>query len=136
MRDIMATVSFVGHIGKAPESRKTASGVSVINFSVAENDFRNGEQHTNWFEVIAFNGFADSLATRLTKGSQVFVSGNLRVEDFTRQDGSKGRAVRVVADRVQTIGKRESNGNDQAVDSLAPRPRQQAPASDSTDLPF
>lgn len=117
----MATVSFAGHIGKVEELRQSNSGVDVLEFTVAENDYRNGAEHTNWFNVIVFNGFAKSLSQRLEKGQLVMVSGNLRIEEFERQDGSKGRAVRVIADRVQTLGKRQQSQSEQAVNRLAPQ---------------
>lgn len=54
-------------------------------------------------DVVAFGATAELCASRLDKGSGVFVEGRLRQEEWTDRQGQKRKAVRIVADNVQFI---------------------------------
>ena len=50
---------------------------------------------------------AETASTYLKKGRPVLVEGRLRVRDFEGRDGTKRRAVEIMANRWQFIGPRE-----------------------------
>ena len=60
-----------------------------------------------------------------SKGRAVAVDGRLRWREFTRQDGSKGQAVDIVADNIQFLGGRE----DERTASAQTRPRSSHPGA-------
>ena len=76
----MASVNlciFVGHLGKDPETRYTAGGDAVANFSIActesWKDKQSGEKKelTEWVRCSTFGKLAEICGQYLKKGSQV-----------------------------------------------------------------
>ena len=76
-----ANVSILGNLGRAPEMRVNAEGVSVANFSIASNSVRNTPQgavkKTDWFRVTAIGKQAETLARYARKGSRLYLQGKL-----------------------------------------------------------
>jgi single-strand DNA-binding protein len=99
----MANVSLIGNIDKQPEMRKTANGNSMLTFSIAENDFRNGEESTSWYDVTVFSSYAEKLQGKLNQGTPIYLVGDLRVEEFQTKTGVKGQAVRIVAQTIKVL---------------------------------
>jgi single-strand DNA-binding protein len=97
-------VTLIGYIGRDAETKTLPSGTQVISFSVATNSFwkdNNGEErkNTQWHNIVAYgDGFA-KFADRLTKGSQVFVRGQLLTREYETtvdvKDGKKPIQVKV-----------------------------------------
>jgi single stranded DNA-binding protein len=79
----MNTVTLVGHLQDDPARRDTAGGV-VTTFRLAVQDRR----HRLWIDVEAWGQLA-GLATRLTKGRQVGVTGKLRNKAYTATSGER-----------------------------------------------
>jgi single-strand DNA-binding protein len=108
MTDICA-VTLIGRLTRDGEI-KQANGSPFVNFSVAVNG-RN--EKVSFLDVVHFGKAAESLAQYLTKGKQVAVTGNLSVETWETQAGSKRTSVKVYASAVQLLGggaKRDSGG--------------------------
>ena len=93
-----ANVSILGNLGRAPEMRVNAEGVSVANFSIASNSVRNTPQgavkKTDWFRVTAIGKQAETLGRYLKKGASVLVRGKLTFNPWLSRDGE----ARVSAD--------------------------------------
>ena len=74
-------VILIGHAGKDPEVRYTASGGAVANVSIATNevwkDKQSGEsqEHTEWHTVVFYGRLAEIAGEYLRKGRQVYVEG-------------------------------------------------------------
>lgn len=109
-------ITLVGNLGRDPELRYTPQGTAVCNFSIATNERRKdktGESQdvTTWFRVTVWNKQAETAAKYLTKGSQVYIEGRLRVEEWTDRDGKNRFTLEVQATDMQFIGSRgESAG--------------------------
>ena len=94
-------VILVGHLGQDAETRFTPSGVPVTSFSVATSrrwkDQQTSEwkEETNWSNVVVWQ--AESLATYLTKGKQVYVEGRLQTRSYDDKDNKKVYRTEVVA---------------------------------------
>lgn len=89
--------TFSGRCGADGELRKTQSGESVLSFRVA-NDIGFGDRRTSqWVDCSLWGKRAESIAKYVKKGDKITVSGELKLEDFTRRDGTPGSklAVRV-----------------------------------------
>ena len=97
----------IGHLGKDAETRYTASGTAVTNFSLATNRrFKNqqtGEwqEETDWHDVVLWK--AEALANYLQKGKQVYVEGRLQTRNWEDQSGNKRYKTEVVADPFGVI---------------------------------
>lgn len=100
-------ITVSGNLGKDPELKEVGE-TSIVNFSVANNrrTKKGGEwiDHTNWLNVVAFGAQAKAIANNLKKGSQVAVTGELRIEQYTDKDGNKRQSIEVRANDVQFLG--------------------------------
>ena len=105
-------VFITGNLTRDSELRTTATGMSVLGFSVAVND-RVKDQATgewkdrpNFIDCTVFGRRADALAKLLGKGQKVAVAGRLRQTTWER-DGQKRSKLEVVADDVELMSRRD-----------------------------
>jgi len=83
----------IGNLGRDPEVRSTQNG-KVVSLSIATSeswkDKHSGERkdRTEWHRVVLFNpGLCDLAEKYLTKGSKVFIEGQLKTRKWTDNDG-------------------------------------------------
>jgi len=119
-------VVLVGRLGGDPELRVTGSGHSVASMRLAVRRVRaqQGQQDTDWIDVVAWQKTAEYAANYLKKGYLISVDGRLQVREYETQAGEKRRAYEVVADSVQNLQPRDRTDNGGA----AARPARPAPA--------
>lgn len=109
-------VILVGNVGKDPETRYSAGGMAVTTVSVATSeswkDKQTGEQKekTEWHRVKFFGRLAEIAGEYLKKGSQVYIEGSLRTEEYEK-DGVKRYSTDIVAAEMQMLGGRPGGGD-------------------------
>ncbi|HSX61162.1 MAG TPA: single-stranded DNA-binding protein [Tahibacter sp.] len=109
-------VILVGNVGKDPETRYSAGGMAVTTISVATSeswkDKQTGEQKekTEWHRVKFFGRLAEIAGEYLKKGSQVYIEGSLRTEEYEK-DGVKRYSTDIVAAEMQMLGGRPGGGD-------------------------
>ncbi|HHT67502.1 MAG TPA: single-stranded DNA-binding protein [Erysipelotrichaceae bacterium] len=94
---------FVGRLVRDPELRKTNSDISLANFTIAVDNRSkeaDGTRGTLFLNCTVFRDQAENLVKYTRKGSLIAVDGSLNQRNFVRQDGSKGREIEVMVDRV------------------------------------
>lgn len=101
----MNTVQVMGNLTKDVQIRRTQTGRSVANFTVAVNrEFigQNGEkkQMTDYIPVVAWGAQADAAAQELYKGSRVFVEGRYTSRSYETQTGEKKYVTEVMANFI------------------------------------
>ena len=105
----MNKVILVGGLGKDPEMKYTSSGKAVCNFSIATDEFYNGEKKTEWHRIVAWGKTAELCGQYLSKGSKVGIDGKLTTRSW-EQNGEKKYMTEVVAFNVEFLSpKQESN---------------------------
>ncbi len=94
MSGYLNKVSLIGYLGKDPEVRSFQNGGSVVTFSVATSeswkDANSGErrERTEWHYVsIKSDGLGKLAETYLSKGSRVYLEGQLRTRRWKSQSG-------------------------------------------------
>ena len=117
-------IIIVGNLGKDPELRYTPQGTAVCSFSVATNEKRrdkSGESQdaTTWFRVTLWNKQAETASKYLTKGSQIYIEGRLRVEEWTDRDNQTRQSLEVNASDMQFIGSNPNRSDDYPADDYA-----------------
>lgn len=90
-----------GNLTRDPELRQTASGMAILTLGIAVNDSRknnNGqwEDVPNYFTVKVFGKRAESLESKLAKGSKVYVDGRLSWSQW-ESNGEKRSKVEIIA---------------------------------------
>ena len=113
-------VMLIGNVGKDPEIRylegNPANGTTtkIATFPLATSERyrdRNGEQHENteWHNIVAWRGLADTMERFVRKGSQLYIEGRLRTRSWMDQNGAKRYTTEIVADTIQLLGRRPDN---------------------------
>lgn len=108
-------VVLVGNLGRDPEMRYLPSGDPVVNFTMAVNRRRRGQDgnwhdETDWFRVNCFRRNAEIADQYLRKGSQVLVEGQLQIRQYTGNDGVERTSVEVNCDNFTMLGSRDGGG--------------------------
>ncbi|MDT8376837.1 MAG: single-stranded DNA-binding protein [Mariprofundaceae bacterium] len=103
----MNIYSFTGRLGRDCETRFTQAGMAICSFTVAV-DYGFGENKgTNWIRCSLFGKRAEGgLPKYLVKGTQVAISGELKVREYDDKDGNKRTSVDVSVDKLDLIGGR------------------------------
>ena len=115
-------VILVGHLGKDPETRYMPNGEPICNFRIAVGWKTKDKEGAEWVSITAFSKLAEICGQYLKKGSQVFVSGRMKTDEYEK-DGVKRYSTKIVADRMQMLGGRGDAGGGQS--SGEPQQRQQ-----------
>lgn len=140
----MNKVFLIGNLTRDPESSETSSGVSVCHFAIAVNrsyTSSDGERQTDFFNVTAWRGLADTVARYCKKGSKVAVSGSIQIRNYEDNQGNKRTAVDIIAQDVEFLSQRNQNQGDDFYDAPAPQAApKKKPAlesfDDDGDIPF
>ena len=111
----MNSVQVLGNLTRDPQIRATKAGRAVASFSIAVNrsyTTPQGETRelTDFINVVAWGGLAESVGNQLKKGTRVFVEGRYSTRSYEAQDGSRRYVTEVVANliaRPLDTGKKE-----------------------------
>lgn len=144
-------VMLIGRLTRDPEVKMFSNGGKVAKFGFAVNNRKKNSQTGQWedepvfLDVEAFNRGdsgrqADLVEQGLRKGSQVFVEGHLKLDQWTAQDGSKRQKIAVVVDNFQFLDPKgdtvRSGPGTLPSTRTEPEPVGAAPGSDGEELPF
>lgn len=70
----------------------------VLNFSVAVNVGYAEKKETHFVDCAIWGKRGERLAQSLVKATAVIVGGELKIDKFTKKDGSQGMAIRLNVD--------------------------------------
>ena len=101
-------VILVGNLGRDPEIRHSQAGTAIVNMSVATSeswkDKNTGErkEKTEWHRVVIFNEGLGGIAQKyLSKGSKVYIEGQLATRKWTDQQGVEKYSTEVVLNKFR-----------------------------------
>ena len=141
----MNHVILTGRLTADPELKTTNSGKTVADFTIAVERYVNGEKQAEFIRCAAWNKTGENLCRYKRKGEQIGVSGILRVQKYTGQDGRDRYKTFVQCQTVEYLGGRDAGQApaQQAPQTYAPPQAQQAYAPPQAaqpgfedDLPF
>ena len=127
-----------GRLCKSPKLSTTTSGMSVcrIRIAVPRRDKQSG---TDFITCTAFKNQAEFLNKYFSKGQEILVQGNLRINQWEGDDGIKREACEVLINNIDFCGaKQENKPSEQSKEVQTPQPDPWAELSNLTDedLPF
>ncbi len=133
-------VTLVGHLGRKPELRYTATQAAYALLSVATNETslargQKPQERTEWHRIVTWGRTAAACAQHLDVGRQVLVRGRLRTRSWTDRQGVQRWSTEVLADRVIFLGggvKRTS----EPIEEVDPPPPEDAPPGADEEIPF
>lgn len=122
--------NFIGRLGRDLEMRSFPSGDQVANGTLAVGSkwkSKDGEakESTEWIRLVFHGKSAEIAAQYLRKGSQIFVTGEMRTREW-EQDGVKRYATEIRVSNFQMLGSKQDGGESRAP-APAPRQQQRAP---------
>lgn len=109
-------VVLVGRLTKDPEFRTTQKGIDVATFTLAVNrNFTNaqGEREADFINIVVFKNQAKNVNNYLSKGKLAGVDGRIQSRSYENQEGRRIFVTEVVADSVQFLEPKNSNGGQQ-----------------------
>lgn len=113
---MMNRVVLVGRLTKDPDLRYTPNGVPVATFTLAVNrNFTNqqGEREADFINCQVWRKPAENAANYLKKGSLAGVDGKIQTRSYEGQDGKRVYVTEVVAESVQFLEPKKSEGQSQ-----------------------
>ena len=109
-------VFLMGRLTFDPELRRTPSGTAVTELRLATSRSWTGrdgdrKEETLFIDVTVWDRQAETCCQYLKKGSGIHVEGSLRMDTWDdKTTGEKRSKIRVHADRVQFLDRRDSSG--------------------------
>lgn len=127
-----------GRLCKNPELSTATSGMSVcrIRLAVPRRDSQSG---TDFVTCTAFRNQAEFLNKYFSKGQEILVQGNLRINQWEGDDGIKREGCEVLINNIDFCGaKQENKPSEQSKEVQTPQPDTWAELSGlaDEDLPF
>ena len=136
----MNKVILTGRLTHSPELKRTNSGTSVVQFSVAvRRNFKNadGEYDTDFINCVAWKQTAEMVARYFGKGDGITLSGAIQTRTYTAKDGSERKAVEVVVGEMEFPLTRNNSGQNNAVNKPSNSPNNDfTELANDDDLPF
>jgi single-strand DNA-binding protein len=108
-------VMLIGRLTRDPETRRTQGGSVVVNFGLAVNrtwrrkDSDERVEETTFIDAEAWDKTGETFAKYVHKGSQVYVEGRLKLDQWEK-DGKKFSKLRVVMEEFQFLDPKGSGG--------------------------
>jgi len=117
MREVNSCV-VSGRLVRDAELNYSKNGLAICRYAIANNYVgKNKEQEVNFFDVVQFGNFAESLAQYLKKGTRVVVTGELRQNRWENEQGEKRSKVELIAREVVLLGGKGEAREEQEDDS-------------------
>ena len=106
----MNKVLLLGNITKDLELKKTNSGKSVLDFTIATNEGKtaSGEDVTQFTGCRAWEKTAENIAQFFKKGNKILIEGRIRTDVQETPNGRRYWTY-VLADRFEFVQPREQN---------------------------
>lgn len=104
----MNRVELIGRLVRDPELKYTpGTGTAVATFSIAVDRrySKNGQKEADFIRIIAWGKQAENVATYMTKGRLIGISGRIQTNSYENKDGEKRYSFDVVADEVNFLDK-------------------------------
>lgn len=135
----MNRVELIGRLVRDPELKYTpGNGTAVTTFSIAVDRrySKNGQKEADFIRIIAWGKQAENVATYMTKGRLIGISGRIQTNSYENKDGEKRYSFDIVADEVNFLDKAkpqaQSDNNNIAQGDF---PEDMMPV-DNKDIPF
>ena len=135
-------VVLCGRLTSYPELKTTATGISVVSFTLAVNrpyrttDANSNQPSADFISVVAWRQRAEFIARYFKKGSSLCVTGSIQTRKWTDQQGQNRYATEVVVDDAMFVDSRnEGSARDNApAASYSAEPYATPGAAESFDI--
>lgn len=117
MADGYCKVTILGNLGDNAELRYGQSGTAVLKMRVAVNSTyldkdKVRREKTSWYSAVCFGKRAEGLSKILTKGTTVFIEGDLETRSYDDKEGQKRWVTEIVAREIIPCGGKRPAADD------------------------
>jgi single-strand DNA-binding protein len=109
-------VFLLGNVGKDPEIRSTAGGMTVASFSLATADRQKDAQgnwadKTEWHNIVCFQRTAEVVRDYVKKGSQLLIEGKIQTRSWDdKTSGEKKYKTEILCNELTLLGGKSDGG--------------------------
>lgn len=121
-------ISMVCRLGKDSEVKEIGSH-KVLEMNVVNSTGYGEREVSTWYKATIWGARGEKLQSHLTKGKQVFLTGEFSIRTFDKKDGGKGFSAEIKVSEISFLGGGESGGGAKSQDAPVTE-------EDSNDLPF
>lgn len=114
-------VHLVGRVGSDPDTKYFESGARKCKLTLAVNRLSRNSDQPDWFNLELWGKTADIATNYVRKGSQIGITGSLRIEYWEDRNTGANRSTPIVkVDRLDLLGSKRdmeaiaSTANDDA----------------------
>jgi single-strand DNA-binding protein len=103
-------VFLLGNVGKDPEIRATAGGMTVASFSLATAERAKDAQgnwadKTEWHNIVCFQRTAEVVRDYVKKGSQLLIEGKIQTRSWDdKASGEKKYKTEILCNELTLLG--------------------------------
>jgi len=102
-------VFLLGNVGKDPEIRSTAGGMTIASFSLATADRKKEGtgwvDTTEWHNIVCFQRTAEVVRDYVKKGSQILVEGKITNRSWDdKESGQKRYKTEILVNELTLLG--------------------------------
>lgn len=133
-------VQLIGNLGAEPKTFTSQNGQSFVTATLATNEsFKQNDEwktRVEWHQLVMFEKLT-KIVEYLQKGSQVYVEGKLRSNQWTDGDDNTRHSLSIVVSNIQLLG--QSKPADETTNKTAESHMAQMRdmlQADSEDVPF
>jgi single-strand DNA-binding protein len=118
-------IILIGNLGREPELRHTPKGNAYCNLSVATHKPNSNKEtglkrrDTHWHRATVWGKQAENCAKYLTKGSRIYLEGELQMKDWKDKAGNARRSAEISVESVQFLGDFKSKASPEKEEELA-----------------
>jgi single-strand DNA-binding protein len=108
-------VFLLGNVGKDPEIRTTAGGMTIASFSLATADRAKDAQGNwvdkpEWHNLVCFDKLAETAKNYVKKGSSLFVEGKITNRSWDDKDtGQKKYRTEIIVNDFTFVGSKTAS---------------------------
>lgn len=111
----MNNVILIGRLTKDPQlSFSKGKGTAIARLTVAVNRMQKGE--ADFINCTAFGKTAETIGNYMTKGSQIAINGELRVDNYKKDDGAWVNNTSVLVNRFEFVSGGKQGGSPKDVE--------------------
>ena len=98
----MNNVILIGRLTKDPQlSFSKGKGTAIARLTVAVNRMQKGE--ADFINCVAFGKTAETIGNYMTKGSQIAINGEIRADNYKKEDGTWVNNTNVLVNRFEFV---------------------------------
>lgn len=114
----MNKVLLIGNLTKDVELNNTTNGVALAKFTLAvarRYEGPDGTKETDFFNIVAWRGLAETCKKYLKKGSKAAIFGSIHNRTYDAADGTKRYVTDIQAEDVLFLSAKQSDSENKEV---------------------